>query len=163
VRTDLLAHERVKAWMDAHPRERWAFDTLDERDPLRERVLASLLDGRDDEDASHDLALLVDALESRERAVRERTLLPPPGDGERRLVAVLVSRLRHVRSDERSFYRIYFCSPGGWAGFFETSNPLDVEKVARARDGHRPIQIVGEVVRRPRDEIVVLGGRVRVL
>lgn len=163
MKLDVLAHERVKAWMEEHPREAWALGTLGEDDALRERVLASVLDGREDEDASYELALVADSLENRDRAFSAGGLVPPPEDGERYPVDVLVSRMQLVRARGKTFYRIYFCSPGGWSGFFDTSNPLDVEKVARSRDERRPVTVVGEVVERPRDMIVVMGGRVRVL
>jgi hypothetical protein len=155
--------ERVKAWMNDHPREAWALSSLPASDALREQVVAALLRDTEDEHVGCELAMIADALEAYEQASVRGTVREPPADGERYPIEVTVTRMRYVRERGRAFYRVYFRSSHGWAGYFETRNPLDVEKISWGRRPHQPVQIIGDVVARPRDGVIVLGGIVRVL
>ena len=163
MKSDLLDHESVQAWRAQHPREWWAFQKLREDDDLRTRALAAILGHRFEDEAIDDLVLFAEALEARQRAERDGTVVPPPGDGERRSLDVKVSRMTQKSKGGRKFFRVAFTTPYGWAGFFDTTNPDVVERIARQRDRSKPITVVGEVTRRPYEFLVELGGRVRIV
>lgn|GEM_PF-4410897 len=161
---DLLADERVEEWRRLHPREWWAFRQLDQDDDLRARVLAAVLGRRTAHDpALDDLVRYADALENMQRARREGTLKAPPGDGERRPFPARVTRMVHLQSGGRTFYRVDFATPHGWSGTFDTTNPDLVERVSKQRDPRKPVTLVGEITRRPYEFLVELDARVRIV
>jgi hypothetical protein len=163
VKNDILEHESVQAWRSQHPREWWAFQQLGEHDDLRTKVLAAVLGGRLKDEAISGLVRFAEALETRLRAERDGTVEAPPADGERRSVQISVSRMEQM-SDERGrkFFRVDFTTAHGWSGWFDTTNPDVVERIAKRRD-RSPIMVVGEVVRRPHEFLVELGERVRIV
>lgn len=163
MKSDLLEHESVQAWRAQHPREWWAFQQLKEGDDLRTRALAAILGHRLEDEAIDDLVRFAEALEVRQKAERNGTVSPPPGDGERRSLKVRVSRMVQKTKEGRKFFRVDFTTPYGWAGFFDTTNPYVVERIARQRDRSKLITVVGEVTRRPYEFLVELGGRVRLV
>lgn len=163
MKSALLDHESVQAWRSQHPREWWAFKHLEEGDDLRTRVLAAILGGRLEDEAIDDLVRFAEGLEARQKAERDGTVMPPPGDGERRSLDVKVSRMTQKVREGRKFFRVDFTTPHGWAGFFDTTNPHVVERIAKQRDRSRPITVVGEVTRRPYEFLVELGNRVKIV
>jgi len=162
VKTDILENERVQAWRTQHPREWWAFQQLGEHDDLRIGVLAAILGGRMGDDAVTDLVRFAEGLETRLRAERDGTVTPPPGDGERRQMTITVSRMKQMSTEGRKFFRVDFTTTHGWSGFFDTTNPDVVERIAKRRD-RSPIMVVGEIIRRPYEFLVELGNRVRIV
>ena len=46
------------------------------------------------------------------------------------------------------FFRVDFSSPDGWGGFFDTTNPSVVEKIAKVRNHAKPLNVVAEVSKR---------------
>ena len=112
--------------------------------------------------AISDLVRFTEALETRLRAERDGTVRDPPGDGERRSVALVVSWMTQMSTEGRKFFRVDFTTAHGWSGFFDTTNPDVVERIAKRRD-RSPITVVGEVTRRPYEFLVELGNGVRIL
>lgn len=163
MKTDLLEHERVQAWRSQHPREWWAYEQLEPTDDLTERVLAAVLGGRGHDEALDEITLFADALEARRRAEREGTVVSPPGDGERRSFQARILRMRPMSDDRRRFFRVDFTTPYGWSGFFDTTNPDVVERIAKRRERAAPVQLVGEITRRPRPLVMEMGPTVRIV
>lgn len=160
---NLLQHERVEAWRDDNPRQWWAFNELDEDDDLQQRVLAAVLGGRMEDESIDELLRFAEALETHQRATRAGTVSAPPGDGERRSFPVTVTRMKRMRRDNALFFRVDFRTPQGWSGFFDTTSPDVVERIAKIRSRARPLTIVGEVIRRPYEFLVELDHRVRIV
>lgn len=153
----LLEDERVRSWEEQHPREWWAFQTLDAMDPLKEKVLLSILDGVWGEDLDF-LLLYADALEIWNHAVRQGKAESPPAAGLRRPYDVRILRHAQLRK-ENLFYRVDFTTSFGWSGFFDTSHPVHVKLVTR-----RPnVTLVAEVVEVFHPFLVRMGGFLRVL
>lgn len=163
MKSDLLEHASVQAWRSQHPREWWAFQKLEDDDDLRTRVLAAILGERPGDEAIDDLVRFAEGLEARQKAERDGTVRAPPGDGERRSLDVKVSRMTQKVREGRKFFRVDFTTSHGWAGFFDTTNPHVVERIAKHRDRSRPITVVGEVTRRPYEFLVELGNRVKIV
>lgn len=163
MKNDLLEHESVQAWRSQHPREWWAFQKLEENDDLRTRALVAILGHRPEDEAIDDLVRFAEALETRQKAERDGTVRPPPGEGERRSLELKVSRMTQKSRGGRKFFRVDFTTLYGWAGFFDTTNPHVVERIARQRDRSKLITVVGEVTRRPYEFLVELGGPVRLV
>lgn len=159
----LLQDERVETWRDENPRQWWAFTELEEDDELRQAVLAAVLSGRMEDEAIDSLLRFAEALETHQRAVRAGTVGSPPGDGERRSFPVTVTRMARMNQNQRLFFRVDFRTDQGWSGFFDTTSPDVVERIAKIRSGARPLTIVGEVIRRPYDFLVELDHRVRIV
>lgn len=161
---DILEHPRVEEWRRRRPQEWWTFEQLRPDDPIRDRVIAAVLGGRDDDDAIDELVRLGEALVANERAARAGTLTPPPPPGERRPLEVTIKRMKKMRDPEGAlFFRVDFATAHGWAGYFDTRAPEVVERIAKHRHSSRPLTVVGEVTARPNDFLVVLGGRVRIV
>lgn len=160
---EVLVHPRVEEWRRKYPQEWWAFNQLKETDGMRERVIAAVLAGRQDDEAIDDLVRFAEALEGNRRAARSGTLTPPPPVGERRPLEVRVKRMTKMRRNGRLFFRVDFATRQGWSGYFDTSAPEVVERVSKHRRRSRPLTVVGEVTAHPYDFLVVLGGRVRIV
>jgi hypothetical protein len=163
VTADVLDHPRVEEWRRRHPQEWWALNQLRESDETRDRVLAAVLAGRHEDEAIDELVRFAEAMEGNQRAARDGTLAPPPPLGERRPLEVRIKRMTKMRKDDRLFFRVDFATPFGWSGYFDTSAPDVVERVAKHRHRSRPLTVVGEVAAHPYDFLVVLGGRVRIV
>jgi len=159
----LLDDGRVETWKTQNPREWWAFQELSEDDDLRTRVLASILGNRPEDDSIDDLIRFAEALEGHRRATRDGTVSPPPGDGERRSFPIIVTRMTRMRNAGRLFFRVDFGTPHGWAGFFDTTNPDVVERIAKLRNRSKPITVVGEVTQRFYEFLVELDSRIRIV
>jgi hypothetical protein len=163
VRHDALAHPRVEEWRKKHPQEWWAFNQLRETDEVRERVIAAVMAGRAEDPAIDELVRYGEAIEGNRRAARAGTLTPPPPLGERRPIEVTIRRMTKMRQDGHLFFRVDFATTHGWSGYFDTTAPEVVERVAKHRHRSRPLTVVGEVTAHPYDFLVVLGGRVRIV
>jgi hypothetical protein len=160
---DVLDHDRVEAWRREHPREWWALQKVCRDDALRQRVMAAVLSGREEDEAIDEIVRLAEASESNIKAAKAGTLEPPPETGDRRAMEVLVKRMKKlVGEDGRPFFRVDFSTRYGWDGYFDTTAPDVVEKISKHRRRSRPLTIVGTVVVRPHDFLVVLDDRVRV-
>jgi hypothetical protein len=153
---------RVQEWKEFYPREGWALDELHEHDPLRSRVYAAILQNRDEDPAIDDLVRFADALEARQNAVSDGTMKSAPPVKYRRAYDVRVVRMKHVSHEDSPYFRIDFTTREGWSGFFDTENPLVVEQVNKHK-GPQPLTVVGEVVKRPYDFMVKLGGPIRIV
>ena len=160
---DPLSHPRVEEWRRTRPQEWWAFNQLKASDAVRERVLAAVLAGREEDPAIDDLLRYGEALEGNRRAARNGTLTPPPPLGERRPIEVTIRRMTKITSDGQLFFRVDFTTTQGWSGYFDTTVPDVVERIAKHRQRSRPLTVVGEVTAQPYDFLVVLGGRVRIV
>ena len=148
MKSAILNHGRVEAWKAENPREWWAYQQLNEDDELRERVLAAVLNGRMDDEAIDDLIRFVEALEAYRRASRTGTVRLPPAVGERRSFSILINRMSRMTGSSGLFFRVDFSSPDGWGGFFDTTNPSVVEKIAKVRNHAKPLNVVAEVSKR---------------
>jgi hypothetical protein len=161
---EVLDHPRIQAWKKAHPQQWWAFEFLSERSDVRAGVLAAVLAGREKDDEHVDqLVRFGEALENRHRAERVGTVTPPPVEGERRPLQVNVKRMKRMERDGQVFFRVDFSTPYGWSGYFDTTAPSVIERVHKHRHRERSLTIVGEVVRRPHDFLVVLDDRVQIV
>ena len=156
---DLSQFEQVDRWREAHPREWWAFEMLEDSDQRKERALASILSERDDE-AILDLVRYADALETWERATREGSAEGVPPPQQRRPFAIHVVRMTPKR-EQQLVYQIDFDTVHGWSGFFETNNPVHVKRVNERRSIQ--LTVVAEIIAQPYPFMVQLGGLIRVL
>ena len=164
MRTDVLQHPRVQEWRRKHPQEWWAFNQLRPNDAVRERVIAAVLAGREDDEAVDELVRLGEAMEGNKRAARAGALTAPPPVGERRPLEVTIKRMTKMLSPDRGlFFRVDFATPHGWSGYFDTTAPDVVERISRHRQRSRPLTVVGEITAHPYDFLVVLGGHVRIV
>lgn len=148
MKNSILDHGRVETWKAENPREWWAYQQLDEDDALRDRVLAAVLNGREDDEAIDDLVRFAEALEAYRRASKAGTMRSPPAPGERRSFPVLISRMTRMNGSSGLFFRVDFSSPDGWGGFFDTTNPSVVERISKVRNHAQPLTVVGEVSQR---------------
>jgi len=148
VKSSILEHGRVETWKAENPREWWAYQQLDEDDKLRDRVLAAVLNGREDDEAIDDLIRFTEALEAHRRVSKMGTVRLPPAVGERRSFSILINRMTRMTGSSGLFFRVDFSSPDGWGGFFDTTNPSVVEKIAKVRNHAKPLNVVAEVSRR---------------
>lgn len=160
---DILEHPRVEEWRRTHPREWWAFNQLRPESDVRDRVIAAVLAGRDDDTAIEELVRFAESIEGNKRAARAGTLIPPPPIGERRPLDVTIKRMTKMREEGRLFFRVDFATPHGWSGYFDTTSPEVVERVSKHRQRSRPLTVVGEITAHPYDFLVVLGGRVKIV
>jgi len=160
---NLFNDERVETWKTENPREWWAFQELNENDELRTRVLAAILNERPEDEAIDEIVRFAEALEGRQRAFRAGTVSAPPGKGERRSFSITVTRMTRMRKADRLFFRVDFGTSYGWSGFFDTTNPDVVEKIAKLRNRAKPITVVGEVTRRLYEFLVELDSRVTIV
>lgn len=160
---DVLEHPLVQAWRKAHPQQWWAFHQLDLQSELCQGVLAALLAKREDDEHIDQLVRFGEALEGRRRAERTGTMQSPPADGERRSFEVRVKRMRRIERDQETFFRVDFSTAYGWSGYFDTKIPSVVERVFKNQRRRGPLTLVGEVVHRPHDFLVVLGDRVLIV
>jgi hypothetical protein len=157
----LLESERVGEWREQNPRLWWGFETLQDSDPLSERVLVAIMDQHDDDESIDELGRFCDALEAARRAEKSGTFQSPPERGEKRSFEIKGNHMARMRREGRLFFRVEFESQHGWSGFFDTTNPAVVERVTKHRDRNKPILVVGEVVRRVYDFLVELDGSAR--
>jgi hypothetical protein len=161
---DVLDHPRVQAWKKTYPQQWWAFELLSARSEVRAGVIAAVLAGREDDDEHIDqLVRFGEALEARHRAESAGTVMPPPAQGERRPFQVHVKRMKRMEQEGRVFFRVDFTTSYGWSGYFDTTASSVVERVHKHRRRDRPLTLVGEVVRRPHDFLVVLDDRVQIV
>jgi len=158
----LLEDDRVETWKVENPREWWAFTQLDEDDELRNRVLLSILNDRDD-DSIDELVTFAEAAEAHQRAAKTGHAKPPPGLGERRSFPIIVNRMARMQGTFGPFFRVAFTCSDGWGGYFDTTNPGVVERISRLRNPSRPLTIVGEAFRQPYDFYVELAADVRIV
>lgn len=148
MKSSIFEHSGVETWRIKHPREWWAYQNLDDDDELRDRVLAAVLNNREDDQAIDDLICFAEALEAHQRASKSGTIRLPPAVGERRSFPLIANRMTPMSDKSGLFYRVAFFSPDGWGGFFDTTNPSVVERISRVRDHAKPLTVVGEVSRR---------------
>jgi hypothetical protein len=71
--------------------------------------------------------------------------------------------MEQVREDGALFYRVDFRAVEGWSGYFDTRTPQDIERIAKMRDRSQLVVVVGEVIKRPYDCLVVFGARTRLV
>ena len=153
---------RVREWMDSYPREGWALEELPADDPLRTRAVAAILQHRShDDEAIDELARYADALEAHQQAEEAGKVMPAPPLKRCRQYKVQIVRMKHVANDQSACFRVDFVTDQGWSGFFDTTNPLVVEKINKHTG--LAITLVGEVIERPYDFMVKLGGPVRIV
>lgn len=154
--------ERVAAWLRERPREAWAFKQLNNDDDLRDRVVEAILVGGG-EDVFESLARFAEALEHRARCRLDGTLVTPPGIGVRRPHDVWVTTMtRRTTSSGSPYFRVEVRGRDGWLGYFDTTVPQDVERLHKLHP-FQLVVIVGEIVERPYDCLVVFGARTRLV
>jgi len=154
--------ERVKQWGEEYPREWWALEALAPEDPLRDDVVAAILQDRPEDPSIDQLLLYASALEAHERAVRAGTVSSAPDVGLRRPYEIRVTKMVKMISMEKDlFFRVNFWTDEGWSGYFDTTNPRVVEHVNKHKGV--PVTLIGEVERKLYDFLVVLGGRINIV
>lgn len=153
----------VREWMEAHPRESWAFARLSDDDDLRYRIVESLVSGRDSEELVH-LTRFAEALEHRERCARDGSLRSAPEIGERRPFEGWIPLISRLESSVGApFFRVDFRAREGWSGYFDTTIPQDIERIAKMKDRTKLVVVVGEIVKSPYDCFVIFGERTRLV
>lgn len=153
----------LREWMQGHPRESMAYGRLNHDDPLRGVVVEYIRTGREEE-ARRFLARFADALEHRHRCQLLGTLRPPPEVGERRPYDGWILGMERVRGESGVlFYQVDFRAVDGWSGHFDTRTPQDVERIAKMRDRSQLVVVVGEIIKRPYDCLVVFGAQTRLV
>jgi len=158
-----LAHPGFEDWRSRNPREWGALLSLGE-DELVTRVIAAIVSGRQDTDEALDeLTRVADGIESHTLASLANTLEPLPGVNQRRSFVVKVRRMKRVTTEDGTAFRVDFVTNKGWSGYFDTTAPEVVERIAKHRRRGEPLTVVGEVVDHPHSFMVVLGGRVKIV
>lgn len=159
---DMMELERVKEWGEEYPREWWALEALPPEDPLRDDVVAAILQNRPGDPSIDQLLLYASALEVQERAVKAGTVKPAPDVGPRRPYEIHVIKMVKMLSMEKDlFFRVGFWTDEGWSGYFDTTNPRVVECVNKHKG--EILTVIGEVERKLYDFLVVLGGRINIV
>ena len=159
-----MLHPSFQRWKSVHPREWWAFSLLDPSDTLRERVVAAVISGRESEDEAIDeLVRIAEALELHERAIKRGYSEPPPQSDQRRSFSILIKRMTRRTVLGATVFRVDFDTTKGWSGYFDTTAPEVVERISKHRRRNEPLTIVGEVIERPFDFLVVIGGSVKIV
>jgi hypothetical protein len=155
--------EIVRAWMEEHPRESLAFSCLNDEDELRDEVIEGIISGRD-QDPLAQLTRFADALVHRQRCAEAGTLLPPPEVGKRRPHDVWIAGMAKHRLDSgATVFRVDIHARDGWSGYFDTTTPQDVERISKMKDRTQMVVVVGEIIQRPYDCLVVFGDRTRLV
>lgn len=158
-----LGHPGFEDWRTQNPREWRALLSLGEHE-LATRVLAAIVSGRQDSDEAMDeLARVADGIECHTMATVADTLEPPPALNERRSFPVRVRRMKRITTKSGTAFRVDFVTNKGWSGYFDTTAPEVVERIAKHRRRREPLTVVGEVVDYPHEFMVELGGRVKIL
>jgi hypothetical protein len=153
---------RLRAWLQEHPGQSWAFAELRYDDPLRLQVASCILSGQQGEPLVR-LARFAGALEHRQRTLSLGTLQPAPEVGERRPHDVWIVAMTRMQDAQGPFFRVDVRAREGWSGYFDTKIPQDIERISKMRDKSQLLVIVGEVLDRPYECLVVFGGRTRLV
>lgn len=162
--SDLMQHPTVEEWARKYPQEWWALSQLHPKDKMRDRVLLAVLQGDEDAEAIDDLVRYAEGHDTFARAKKNGTLSSPPAVGERRPMSLVIKRMKKVTSGSGDLcFCVEFASSGGWSGHFKTKNPAVVERIAKHRHKHKPLTVVGEVVARFYEFLVVLDGHVKIV
>jgi hypothetical protein len=153
--------EELRAWKEENPRLWEGFKELGDN-PLRDRVLLSIIKKNPDDPAIDELLRYTDALEHYQYLKDEGRFVSPPEKGLRRSFEVRILRLTKLdwNTPQRRF-QFDFQTTQGWSGFFDTRNPLVVEKLTKHND--KPQLLVGEVEEIVFEFLVKLTNQTRVV
>jgi hypothetical protein len=159
-------HPGLQKWEESCPRLAWAFSFLHQHDPLKDRTVAAVLSERLEDPVFNDLEFFAEALEGKAKSERKGTRESPPAEGERRAFEIYILRMmpcERYNLESRNGFRVFFTTNNGWSGYFDTKSPLIVERVSKLEDRSQPLTVVGEVLERRYDFLVVLESHIRIV
>ena len=158
-----LSHPNIADWKSREPFQWRAFLLAGASSDLGKRAVAAVLASRQNDESLEEIARIANALKEHDEALLEGRLEPSPSQGLRRSFEIRVVKMKRVNTAEGAAFRVDFVTNKGWSGYFDTSAPEVVERIAKQRRRSEPLTIVGEVVSRPFEFLVVLGGRVKIV